>query len=226
MEKNQYKLCLEVFSRMDKAGFLGDVILIGSWCLPFYKDYFKGIDYFPSIRTRDVDFLVPNPKTLRSSVKAQDLVKDLGFIIGFRGREGYMVLEHPDLAVEFLVPERGKGSDKPVPLPSLGFNAQGLRFLELLSKDTIVVAVEGISLTLPHPVNFALHKLIISARRSQGKGDKDRAAAVNILKSLIAKKEDWKIVKLFDSCPPRWRSAILKELRLLGEESIVNLLAR
>ena len=65
MEKNQYKLCLEVLRRLSKTGVLKDVILVGSWWLPFYRDYFASIRYSPSIMTRDVDFLVISPKELR-----------------------------------------------------------------------------------------------------------------------------------------------------------------
>ena len=40
MEKNQYELCLEVLRRLNRAGVLNDIMLIGSWCLPFYREYF------------------------------------------------------------------------------------------------------------------------------------------------------------------------------------------
>lgn len=40
MEKNQYELCVKVLKRLERTGVLKDVILIGSWCIPFYKEYF------------------------------------------------------------------------------------------------------------------------------------------------------------------------------------------
>ena len=52
-----------------------------------------------------------------------------------------MKLDHPELILEFLVPERGKGIDKPYPLPRLGINATTLRFLNFLSCNTIKVKV-------------------------------------------------------------------------------------
>jgi len=61
VEKKQYDLCIEVLKRLDKSGVLESLILIGSWCLPFYKEYFKSATYGLSLRTRDVDFLVPLP---------------------------------------------------------------------------------------------------------------------------------------------------------------------
>ena len=65
-----------------------------------------------------------------------------------------------ELIIELLVPEKGRGTDKPFLLPMLGFNAQPLRFLDLLSQNTITIDADGTPVTLPHPVNFAIHKLI------------------------------------------------------------------
>ncbi|MEW6008590.1 MAG: GSU2403 family nucleotidyltransferase fold protein, partial [Candidatus Omnitrophota bacterium] len=135
MEKNQYKLCLEVLRRLNGAGVLEDVILIGSWCIPFYQSYFSGTEYSSTIRTRDIDFLVPHPRSVQVNVNIPDLLKNLGFIIGYRGAKGYIKLEHPDLTVEFLSPERGKGTNKPIPIPKLGVNAVALRFLNLLTEN-------------------------------------------------------------------------------------------
>lgn len=55
MEK-QPELVIKVLKRMSEAGILDHILLIGSWCTSFYKDYFKGTDYAPTIKTRDIDF--------------------------------------------------------------------------------------------------------------------------------------------------------------------------
>ncbi len=67
MEKNQYELCIKVLKKLDKAGVLQDIILIGSWCIPFYKDYFGSVKYPTAIKTRDVDFLVPTPSKTKTN---------------------------------------------------------------------------------------------------------------------------------------------------------------
>lgn len=226
MEKNQYKLCLEVLRRLNRAGVLEDIILIGSWCIPFYKGYFSGIKYSPLIRTRDVDFLVPHPRNIKVDVSIPDLLKDLGFIIGYRGPEGYIKLEHPDLVVEFLSPERGKGTDKPISIPKLGINAVALRFLNLLTENTIKVTVENVDIRLPHPANFALHKLIIFQRRfKEDKAIKDRNAAIKILKALIDKGEEASIKQVFNSMIPKWQKKVIKGLEEDKEKKILSLLA-
>jgi len=150
-----------------------------------------------------MDLLVPRDWTLKTPVDVAELLKDLGFIIGFTGSQGYIRLEHPELIVEFLVPERGRGSDKPFPLPQLGLNAQPLRFLEFLSQNTIQVKVDEFELSLPHPANFALHKLLVSGRRpSVAKKLKDREAAMKILDALVQKEEQDIVRKELLTMPP------------------------
>ena len=166
MEK-RYALFLEVLRRFQAAGLLKELILIESWCQHFYRSYFAGLRYTPTIRTRDIDFLVPVPFRIKNKVDVEELLRDEGFVVTFSGGAGYMKLMHPDLIVEFLVPEKGKGSDRPYPLPQLSMNAQPLRFLDYLLQNTIRIEAEGLKIKVPHPAAFALHKLIISTRRTK-----------------------------------------------------------
>jgi hypothetical protein len=222
VEKKQYDLCLEVLRRLEKADLLKDMILIGSWCLPFYKEYLSGTGFEPVIKTRDMDFLIPRPSGVRSKRGIQELLKDLGFVTGYRGSEGYMILEHPDLSIEFLVPERGRGSDTPVPLPTLGFNAQPLRFLDMLSHDILELKQGGLSLKVPHPANFALHKLILAGRRKiRSKIDKDRESALRVLRALVARKDERSIRRAYESIPVTWQRVVKKEIEGLNESKLL-----
>jgi len=227
VEKSQYKLCLEILRRFNKSGILKDFILIGSWCVYFYKDYFSNVPYIDqaTIKTRDIDFLINNPSIIKQEVDVPLLLKDLGFVTMIKGSKGYIKLDHPDLLLEFLTPEKGKGTDKPVPLPKLGMNAVALRFLSFLSLNTIKVKVEDFYITLPHPANFALHKLIISQRRpKQDKAVKDRNIAIEILKALIKKDESSIIKKVFNSVPKKWQARIIKGIKMSNEAEILEIL--
>ena len=62
---------LEIVEAFDEAGFLKDVILIGSWCLSFYSSIFEG--FMPNIRTTDIDFYVPDSR--RANAKAVPSLK-------------------------------------------------------------------------------------------------------------------------------------------------------
>lgn len=221
MENNQYNLCVEVLKRMHNTGVLKNIVLIGSWCGLFYKEYFLGQSYIASIMTRDMDLLVPVPVNIKKKVDIEDLLKDLGFILGFKGPEGYIKLEHPELTVEFLVPERGAGTNKPFKLPQLGLNAQQLRYLDLLTTKIIKVKVDGFKVNVPHPAMFSLHKLIVSGEReNSGKKRKDQEAALKIMKALVVKGELDKLRFFFLGLHIRLRNRILKELSDLGESSL------
>ena len=225
MEKNQYELCLEVLRRLNRAGVLKDIMLIGSWCLPFYREYFSGVRYSSAIRTRDIDFLIPDPGRIHGQTDIPALLKDLGFIVNYSGAKGYIKLAHPDLLIEFLSPEKGRGMDEPVKIPKLGVNAVALRYLNFLVEDTIKVPVEDFTICLPHPVNFALHKLIIFQRRAtKDKADKDRDAAVMLLRALISKGDTGLIKSVFNSIPPRWRKSVVKGLQNAEDKDILSAL--
>lgn len=225
MEKNQYDLCIEVLRRLDQSGVLREVILIGSWCLPFYWEYFQAVRYFPEIRTRDIDLLIPRPKEVRHSADIPDLLKDLGFITGFKGAEKYMRLEHPDLVVEFLAPERGRGRRRPVKIPKWSVNAAAEKFVDLLAEHVIQVKVADMIVRLPHPSDFAFHKLIVFQRRhKKEKAEKDRNSAVGILKAMVQKGEAAFIRSRYKALESGWQKKILRVLKEAKEPDILAIL--
>ena len=204
---------------------LKELILIESWCQHFYRSYFAGLRYTPTIRTRDIDFLVPVPFRIKNKVDVEELLRDEGFVVTFSGGAGYMKLMHPDLIVEFLVPEKGKGSDRPYPLPQLSMNAQPLRFLDYLLQNTIRIEAEGLKIKVPHPAAFALHKLIISTRRTkEEKLLKDRKEALAILTVLVRKGDAGEIRKMFEKMPAGWRKRVLDVLTDTGNVGIMRIL--
>lgn len=224
MEK-RYALFLEVLRRFQAAGLLEELILVGSWCQHFYRSYFAGLRYTPTIRTRDIDFLVPVPFRIKHKVDVEELLRDEGFVVTFSGGAGYMKLMHPELIVEFLVPEKGKGSDKPYPLPQLSMNAQPLRFLDYLLQNTICIEAEGLKINVPHPAAFALHKLIVSARRTKKeKLLKDRKEALAVLTALVRKGDSGEIRKMFEKMPAGWRKRVLNVLTETDNVEIMRIL--
>ena len=211
---SQRTLCHSVLARLAKAGVLEDLVLVGSWCLEGYKSYFGRKMPLTTLRTRDIDFLVPRPTQLRTSVDVPALLEELGFVTDFH-RGGYIRFIHPELIVEFLVPERGRGTDHPVRVPQLKVNAQALRFLSALAEDTVTATLEGVQVRMPHPAAFALHKLLIAPRRPAhtGKHAKDVDAAIAVLEALRVHGETESVKHHFASMPPRWQARIRQELR-------------
>jgi len=225
VEKKTYNLCLEVLKRLNKAGVLRHIVLIGSWSIYFYKSYFKSKSYSTYIRTRDIDFLIPIPFKFKKNLDIFKLVEDLGFLEEYRGSQGLIKLKHPDLTIEFLVPERGRGSDRPYSVPQLGINAQPLRYLDFLLGNTMVVNFSDLSIKLPHPAAYALHKFIIFKRRAKiDKHDRDIEGALRVFRELTNNNEYTAIKQIFAKMHKKWQQTILKNLESIEEFEIIDIL--
>lgn len=225
MEKKTFNLSVEVLKRFEEAGILPHIILIGSWSIYFYKEYFKSESYSTFIRTQDIDFLVPIPFRFTKELSIFKLIEDLGFLEEFRSEKGYIKLVHPDLTIEFLVPERGRGSDKPYSLKQLGINAVPLRYLDFLISNTIVVNYEGLTIRLPHPAAFVLHKFIIFKRRNKpDKQNKDIEGALRVYSALRENNELKIIKRIFDRMPKKWQLTIVDNLEGISEPEIIGVL--
>ena len=225
MEKKKYELCLEVLRRMKEHDILDKIMLVGSWCVFLYDDYFKGENLLPALRTRDIEFLFPVPFTLHCKTDLYGLLKDLGFVMDYKGNQGYIVFEHPDLILEFLAPARGRESEKPISIERLGINAQPLRFMDALSHNPIQLFFDDVAVTLPHPADFALNKLLVAGRRTVlGKAEKDRTQAVALLNALNANGEFEMARTAYASMPKGWKNTIWQELLALGELPLAKLI--
>ncbi|MAT39608.1 MAG: hypothetical protein CL946_08385 [Ectothiorhodospiraceae bacterium] len=205
MEKNNYPLFEEILKRLDDNGILDHVVVVGSWAIYLYTEYFRSTDYYPAIRTRDVDFLLQVPSRISSKRNFSEIIEDLGFVEELVGDEGYTRYSHPDLIIEFLVKEKGRGYSKPPYIEKLGVTPQPLRFLDMLESGRQKVSFNGMSVMVPHPANFALHKLLISARRSESyKSENDRRQALKLIDDLVDNNDSDSLSSVFNSLPARW----------------------
>jgi hypothetical protein len=127
------------------------------------------------------------------------------------------------LRVEFLTPNRGSDDHlgKPAKLPALGgATAEPLRFLDFLIHQpvrTVMLHKGGIPIFVPDPARYAVHKLIVSARRRQdnGKDLKDLRQAQNLAVALSETGRFDDLREAYDeaiSRGPQWREAIAKSL--------------
>ena len=223
MEKKIYSLCIEVLRRMNQKGILDEIMLVGSWCIFLYDDFFEKKAILPPLRTRDMDFLFPVPLKLKAKTDLFELLKDLGFILDYKGEQGYITFQHPDLILEFLVPARGKDNNKPFPIKQLGINAQGLRFMDMLCRNPVQTFFDAIKVKIPHPADFALHKLLVAKRRKEkGKAEKDKIQAIALLKALHEFNQTDSIHTAYEVIPKTWQKTIKQELFDLGEEKLIK----
>jgi hypothetical protein len=97
------------------------------------------------------------------------------------------------LRVELLAPVR-RQSTKPIPVPRFGASAQPMKFLDYITNAPVVGAVingGGVTVNVPDPARFALHKLIVAGERRAGehaKREKDIWQAASVLEVLAAER--------------------------------------
>ena len=221
MENKQYQLICSVLDTLQHAGVLEHMVIIGSWCLPLYRQYFSTVPFHPGIRSRDIDLLIPMPLRLKSPVNLEGLLNKHGFIIGYKGEGGYIRFVHPDLILEFIVPERGRGADKPCDLPALRINAQPLRFMDFACANLVKLSFGGVKVLLPHPANFALLKLMVSGRREKSvKKENDLRQAIQVIQALVESKETKMLRETFLGMPKKWRQSVR---HALGEAPLAEI---
>ena len=196
-----------ILKTFDELGLWKDgVELIGSWSFLLYQRHL-GVRALP-LRTQDVDFLLPWPYHGRM-VDLSKRLAELRFH-SVTTNNGSMHFVHPELKLEFLTPEHGKGGQDFRLVKPLGIKAIPLRFLDMLLKDSILLGTGALKARVPNPMNFCLHKLLIGQRRpTAAKREKDIEQAIYVLGIL----EPADFAKAAADLPPKWRELIQKSLK-------------
>ena len=224
--QDQEKLFIEVLTTLNDAGVLQDLIIIGGWCPILYRYHFHDPPEIPALRTADIDFLIPNPPRIHKKVDVSSLLTQLDFDLLTDYISGYTKYSHPDLDIEFVTPELGKGRSAPYEIPQLNVNAQGLRYLNLLQHNVIEISYHNIIVKVPEPTAFVLHKFIVRQERvDTEKRDKDIKIAQEIGEFLVRDMEQRQILgKVFDGLPPKWQQKLKKILIGSDATTLVTIL--
>lgn len=196
-------LVKHILSVFAKHGLFDEgVALVGSWCFQLYQKHFH-VEKFP-LQTQDIDFLIPNPfKGGDHKGFIEDLVRE-GFTVDHHA-DGSLYLWNADLKIEFLTPDKGAGIKGSLKVKQLALAATPLRLVNLLLDHPVKVTEGDISVLIPHPANYCLHKLLIVDRRKNlAKAEKDLRQAV--LTGVKVKPQKLKAV--FQSLPKTWQKDI------------------
>lgn len=209
--KDNYKLFHDILSSFYFSGVLENVILIGSWVLPVYKRYFNDSPEIPILRTSDVDFLIPNPPKIGKQVDIPKLLEEYDFQEQFSLLGNHTKFVHPDLEIEFLIPELGRRSDKSLLISEYKVTAQPLRYLYFIQNHTLKLNYSFVNLVVPEPTVFVLLKFLISMKRKdQTKINKDIATAVELSEFLVNLPDQVKkFERYFQEMPRKWRKKLL-----------------
>jgi hypothetical protein len=180
--------------------------LVGSYYLPVLKKDF-GFN-LPTIKTQDIDFLINVPYKGRA-VNIESLLKPMGFSIAFNP-DGSTYFTNGVFKIEFLAPEKGRGTDKAVPIKPLNIKAMPLRYLQMLFDQQINIEKEGYTYIVPSPWVFAFHKiLILRKRKDKAKREKDILQINAILREVFKRPGIAKKALLYlETLPTKWKKDI------------------
>ena len=192
-------------------GIFSDLILIGSWALPIYRYYFENSPEIPVLRTTEVDFLIGNPPKIKNQADIPKILKEYNFEEKYSIISNYSKFIHPDLEIEFLIPEIGRGSNISHLIKELNITAQPLRYLYIIQKYVLLVKYYDIEVRVPEPSVFTLLKFLLTIKRkNENKISKDIKTAIELSEFLLTKPEQIiKLNKVYDNMPKSWHKKLI-----------------
>ncbi len=169
--------------------------------------------------TQDADVAVPLGVTLSGSIENQVTFEailkraDPTFEARMNRDEKWpmVFVSGSGFSVDVLTPLRRKPG--PFALGSLGAAGVPLRYLDYLIEEPIEAAAlygSGVLVSLPTPARYAVHKLIVSAMRSQHskKAPKDLLQARELFEALEGSDEIAVAIQDARRRGPKWRTAV------------------
>ncbi len=199
-------------------------VLVGSHAFAAYSGLLGVLFASQTLRTLDIDIAFDPHITIASTpaTQLQELLADLD--LGFTAVPGlshkyppHAFMNPNGIRIDIIAPLRGRPKPS-IRIPCLlDAAAEPLHFLDFLLKDpinTVLLGVQGgIPVTVPHPIRFALHKLIVSSRRSMAeaaKRQKDLLQAEQLLEVCAAEYPD-ELVRLYRHARKegkQWKAAL------------------
>ena len=190
----------KVIALLERNGvFLAGAALVGTIAFRAYANMLN-VAWPDTAGTQDVDIAADNHYELalpRRKINLGQLILDSG--MGFfevpalsRGQPSTSFkIRNRDFIVDVLAPMKGRESARPIHLKEFNTHASPLRHLDYLLEDiqpVVLLYEHGIMVNVPAPGRFALHKCVISQKRSAAfaaKAAKDRRQAEQVLAALL-----------------------------------------
>lgn len=185
---------------LDATGCLKHVILVGSWAEYLFRKLGILEGFEPNIRTLDVDFLVRNARKPAEPIHLASAARNAGYIVESDRLTGTTkIMDRSGLEMEFLIGKMGAGAESSLET-NIGVSAQSLWHMDILSRNAVEVSYLGMTLLVPSPEAYAVHKMVINKER-KGKQEKDAEAAriiwphlnkdeIDRIRRSLTKKED------------------------------------
>jgi hypothetical protein len=214
----KFEILYNILKDLQDAGVLKHVVLVGSWCQEFYRHHFANSFQIPATRTMDADILIPRRLKLEHPVDVHEIFRKRGFVTQMHYDSGLAKFIHRELTFEFLTDAGAKADEKQLPIKDLNIVAQELHFMRIPLDHFMTVQYKELTLNIPEPEAFALHKLIVSQRRRKHeKRDKDIEAARGMFQFFKGKDHHIKrLQELIVDMPKGWQKKIADALKSTG----------
>ena len=185
MDNMNYQSFWKFIKLLHDNDLLQHVELIGSWCEYLYAQSGALKGFNANIRTLDIDFLVKNMRRPAKKVSLSAIASQSGYTIDKDVLTGTTKIYTPDLMeIEFLIEQKGAAKEQVLDT-NIGVSAQALHHVSILKTYSMQIDLFGMSITVPTPEAYAIHKIIINGQRGN-KTEKDLRAIENILPYLDA----------------------------------------
>lgn len=191
----------------------------------------------PTLMTGDLDLATANlalkaepPERLEAIIKRGDPTFEP--VLQIRAKEPPSRFRTADgFLLDLITPTRRRSDSNPMPMSELDAGAAPLQYLEWLITDpapTVALWGAGVSINVPQPARFAVHKLILAQKRDVGsrlKRQKDLAQADALLDALQS--HDYYALHdaLVDAAGrgrTGWREPLVRSLKELKRDRIVE----
>ena len=192
----------KVIALLERNGvFLAGAVLVGTMAFRAYANMLS-VAWASDAGTQDLDIAADNRYELalprpRTSIQLRQIILDSG--MGFfevpalnrKQPSTSFKIRGRDFIVDVLAPMRGRETARPIHLADFGTYASPLRDLDYLLDDlqpAVLLYEHGIMINVPAPGRFAVHKCVVSQKRSAAfaaKALKDQSQAAQIFKVLL-----------------------------------------
>ena len=125
----------DLLREMDKAGFFSHGLLIGSWPMLVYSEYFT-LSY--GLATNDIDFAIDN--AVKIPVTGGETIPQILERLGYTSILDYLGIEtflQGTFEVEFITHRRGGTAPPAMIIPPWKISAQPLPFIDMNKKGTV-----------------------------------------------------------------------------------------
>ncbi len=207
-----------LLSLLNESGALPHIMIIGSWAEYLYSKTHV-VDYDFSLKTQDIDILLPNIRRPLEKIALGKYLEQYGFTPIFKGNGLINFDYYGLLEVEFLARELGKGQIEPYNT-NLSIPAQGLRDTDILLFSPTTTEFSGCIINIPAPEAYILHKLVINVDRSEHKQMKDINAIQDLFEVCMNTRKGFKrtFINIYSSLTKKQKKNFVLTIKTFPNE--------